>query len=81
MLHCRVYNTGISKDLKDAYRDRNVDYLVEQLKLSSTLMCTFSIEDENFREHMNRTYICTALLDSIKFGGSTVALMMDFINL
>jgi hypothetical protein len=81
MLHSQVYNNGLPKDLKDAFRDRNVDYLFEQLHIAAAKMCKLSIDDPELREAMSKTHICAALIDSIKFDGATVSFMTDFINL
>lgn len=81
MLHSLVYNTGISRDLKDAYVRRDHDFFHYRIILLASNLIARPLEGEDFEKLLRDMHIALALHDSLVNNGQTVSLMTDFVNL
>lgn len=82
MLHSEVYNLAFTKDLFDAQRDGNVEFLTSEINRLSALVGTRTADQHPtvYDPDFSRLMIALAILDCIKRHGQTVQLLCDVIN-
>lgn len=81
MLHSRVYNECLPRELQTAFVNRDREALLEEIRRMS-LIVSESV-DGSVEENLNisKLYVAIALYDSVVNSGETVSFMTDFINL
>jgi len=78
VLHSKIYNQGISQEMKTAFSKRDRAFFHGKIfHLSAEIVQGPTAPQELYSE----LHLCLALLDSIENAGETVSLVTDFINL
>lgn len=81
MLHSHPYNSGLTKELKDAFRERDTDYLVSEIRRLSLEVANLDFDHPDYDSTTSSLHIVLGLLDSLTCAGETVSFVTDFINL
>ncbi len=84
MLHSRVYNEGLTPDLKTAIVTRDFDFVAREiLRLCAAIADRgelLQLEGGVYDDEMTRLYICLAINDAQFRGAQTIQLIGDMIN-